>query len=42
MGRPSQIRLQVHKAGDVVQRVVIGGDCVPVMRGEFTIDEERA
>lgn len=37
MGRPSQIRLQVHKAGGVVQQVVVGGDCVPVMRGEFII-----
>jgi trans-2,3-dihydro-3-hydroxyanthranilate isomerase len=41
MGRPSQIRLQVHKAAGVVQRVVVGGDCVPVMRGELTIGEER-
>jgi trans-2,3-dihydro-3-hydroxyanthranilate isomerase len=37
MGRPSQIRLQVHKAGGVVQRVIVGGDCVPVMHGEFLI-----
>jgi trans-2,3-dihydro-3-hydroxyanthranilate isomerase len=42
MGRPSQIRLQVHKAGGVVRRVVIGGDCVPVMRGEFMIGQEHA
>jgi trans-2,3-dihydro-3-hydroxyanthranilate isomerase len=35
MGRPSQIRLQVHKAQDVVQQVVVGGDCVPVMQGEL-------
>ena len=37
MGRPSQIRLQVHKAGGFVQKVVVGGDCVPVMRGELSI-----
>ena len=42
MGRPSQIRLQVHKAAGVVQRVVVGGDCVAVMRGELTIGDERA
>ncbi|MFL5802863.1 MAG: PhzF family phenazine biosynthesis protein [Roseiflexaceae bacterium] len=37
MGRPSQIRLQVHKAGGVVQQVVVGGDCVPVMQGELSV-----
>jgi trans-2,3-dihydro-3-hydroxyanthranilate isomerase len=37
MGRPSQIRLQVRKAGGVVQQVVVGGDCVPVMRGELSV-----
>jgi trans-2,3-dihydro-3-hydroxyanthranilate isomerase len=37
MGRPSQIRLQVHKAAGTVQSVVVGGDCVPVMRGELSI-----
>jgi trans-2,3-dihydro-3-hydroxyanthranilate isomerase len=37
MGRPSQIRLQVRKAGGAVQRVVVGGDCVPVMRGELVL-----
>jgi trans-2,3-dihydro-3-hydroxyanthranilate isomerase len=35
MGRPSLIRLQVHKAGGVVRRVIVEGDCVPVMRGEL-------
>jgi trans-2,3-dihydro-3-hydroxyanthranilate isomerase len=33
MGRPSHIGLQVRKADGLVQRVVVGGDCVPVMRG---------
>ena len=37
MGRPSQIRLQVRKAKGAVQQVVIGGDCVPVMRGELSV-----
>jgi trans-2,3-dihydro-3-hydroxyanthranilate isomerase len=37
MGRPSQLRLQVHKAGGVVQQVVVGGDCVPVMRGVLSV-----
>ena len=37
MGRPSQIRLQVRKAGGVVQQVVVGGDCVPVMRGTLSV-----
>jgi trans-2,3-dihydro-3-hydroxyanthranilate isomerase len=37
MGRPSHIRLQVHKAGGVVRQVVVGGDCVPVMRGELSV-----
>jgi trans-2,3-dihydro-3-hydroxyanthranilate isomerase len=38
MGRPSQIHLEVHKAGGVVRRVVVGGDCVLVMRGELSVD----
>jgi trans-2,3-dihydro-3-hydroxyanthranilate isomerase len=37
MGRPSQIRVQVQKTGGVVRQVVIGGDCVAVMRGELSI-----
>jgi trans-2,3-dihydro-3-hydroxyanthranilate isomerase len=37
MGRPSQLRLRVHKAGGVVRQVVVAGDCVPVMRGELSI-----
>jgi trans-2,3-dihydro-3-hydroxyanthranilate isomerase len=37
MGRPSELRLQVLKAGGVVQRVVVGGECVPVMRGELSV-----
>jgi trans-2,3-dihydro-3-hydroxyanthranilate isomerase len=37
MGRPSQIRVQVHKAGGVVEQVVVGGDCVEVMRGELRV-----
>lgn len=35
MGRPSEIRLQVHKVNGIIERVVVGGDCVPVMRGEI-------
>lgn len=38
MGRPSQIRLQVRKAGGVVRQVVVAGECVPVMRGELVVD----
>jgi len=37
MGRPSQIRLQVRKAGGRVEQVVVGGDCAPVMRGELIL-----
>lgn len=37
MGRPSLLRLHVRKAGGVVQQVVVGGDCVPVMRGELEL-----
>jgi trans-2,3-dihydro-3-hydroxyanthranilate isomerase len=37
MGRPSHIRLQVHKAGGVVRQVVVGGECVPVMRGTISV-----
>jgi trans-2,3-dihydro-3-hydroxyanthranilate isomerase len=37
MGRPSQIRLQVHKAAGIVQSVVVGGDCVLVMQGQLSI-----
>jgi trans-2,3-dihydro-3-hydroxyanthranilate isomerase len=40
MGRPSQIRLQVAKIGGVVQQVVVGGDCVPVMRGELIVETD--
>jgi trans-2,3-dihydro-3-hydroxyanthranilate isomerase len=37
MGRPSEIRLRVHKAGGAVKRVIIAGDCMPVMRGELVL-----
>jgi len=37
MGRPSQLRLQVHKERGIVQQVVVGGDCVAVMRGEISV-----
>jgi trans-2,3-dihydro-3-hydroxyanthranilate isomerase len=35
MGRPSRLDLQVRKLGGVVQSVIVGGDCVLVMRGEL-------
>jgi trans-2,3-dihydro-3-hydroxyanthranilate isomerase len=38
MGRPSLLRLQVEKTGGTIQRVEVGGACVPVMRGEFIMD----
>jgi trans-2,3-dihydro-3-hydroxyanthranilate isomerase len=38
MGRPSQIHLRVRKAGGIIQRVDVGGGCVPVMRGELSVD----
>lgn len=37
MGRPSTLRLKASKAGGQVTRVEVGGDCVPVMRGELTL-----
>jgi trans-2,3-dihydro-3-hydroxyanthranilate isomerase len=37
MGRPSHIRLQVRKTGGIVRQVVVGGSCVPVMRGELSV-----
>lgn len=37
MGRPSTLRLRAAKAGGAVRRVEVGGDCVPVMRGELTL-----
>ena len=37
MGRPSRLQLAVHKAHGLVQRVSVGGDCVPVMRGELLV-----
>jgi trans-2,3-dihydro-3-hydroxyanthranilate isomerase len=37
MGRPSQIELNVTKRGGEVERVVIGGRCVDVMRGTLTL-----
>jgi trans-2,3-dihydro-3-hydroxyanthranilate isomerase len=37
MGRPSTLRLTAHKAAGTVRRVVVAGDCVPVMRGVFVL-----
>ena len=37
MGRPSLILLRVSKAAGLVQNVVVGGSCVPVMRGELSV-----
>lgn len=37
MGRPSRIDLAVEKRAGVVTRVVVGGACVPVMRGTLTV-----
>lgn len=37
MGRPSQLHLQVRKAGGVVQQVVVAGDCAPVVQGELSV-----
>jgi trans-2,3-dihydro-3-hydroxyanthranilate isomerase len=38
MGRPSRIRLLVRKVAGQVQQVIVGGSCVPVMRGELTME----
>lgn len=38
MGRPSLLNLNIHKAAGHVQRVEVGGACVPVMRGTLTLD----
>jgi len=37
MGRPSQIELVVEKRAGSVTRVVVGGACVPVMRGTLSV-----
>ncbi len=37
MGRPSRLQLAVRKVQGQVQRVSVGGACVPVMRGELTL-----
>jgi trans-2,3-dihydro-3-hydroxyanthranilate isomerase len=37
MGRPSKIELVAHISGGQVSRVVVGGACVPVMRGTLTL-----
>lgn len=37
MGRPSRLHLATQKAHGTVQRVSVGGDCVPVMRGELMV-----
>lgn len=37
MGRPSRIDLSMRKSGSAVQRVSVGGDCVPIMRGVLTL-----
>lgn len=38
MGRPSQIQIQIHKAQGKVRQVVIGGECIHVMRGEISVE----
>jgi trans-2,3-dihydro-3-hydroxyanthranilate isomerase len=35
MGRPSLLHLRAWKVAGAVERVVVGGNCVPVMRGEL-------
>jgi trans-2,3-dihydro-3-hydroxyanthranilate isomerase len=42
MGRPSQLHLAVQKAGGQVTRVAVGGQCVPIMRGELLLSGEPA
>jgi trans-2,3-dihydro-3-hydroxyanthranilate isomerase len=37
IGRPSQIEVNVTKRGGQIERVVIGGQCVDVMRGTLTV-----
>ena len=37
MGRLSQLQLTVQKTHGRVQRVSVGGNCVPVMRGELLL-----
>ena len=37
MGRPSRIELAVRKRAGSVERVVVRGACVPVMRGALTL-----
>ncbi|EYF01438.1 PhzF family phenazine biosynthesis protein [Chondromyces apiculatus] len=37
MGRPSTIEVAVRKTGGVVQKVAIGGQCVPVMSGALML-----
>lgn len=37
MGRPSLIRLKAYKTGGTVYRVVVAGECVPVMRGVLLV-----
>ena len=37
MGRPSYLRIQVRNASGVIQQVVVGGECVPVMRGALSV-----
>jgi trans-2,3-dihydro-3-hydroxyanthranilate isomerase len=37
MGRPSWLHLSVRKAQGTVRQVMVGGDCVPVMRGELLV-----
>ena len=37
MGRPSLLNLHVRKSEGEVRSVTVGGDCVPVMRGELSL-----
>lgn len=37
LGRPSLLNLHVQKVGGVVERLVVGGSCVAVMKGELSL-----
>jgi len=37
MGRPSWLNLSVRKVLGIVRQVAVGGDCVPMMRGELLV-----
>jgi len=41
MGRPSRLNLSVRKVLGMVRQVVVGGECMPIMRGELLLGTER-